>query len=218
VVKIAVYTCILPYSYTTLRSPLVISEDVDYIAFVDNPDFSPPEPWQVRLVTRDPDLTPRRDLQSWKMLSHKTLPDYQYVVWQDGNVRLKVTPEYLVQLLRDSGKKVAFGRHPWRYCSYEEGRVCAGFKSNSAEIIEAQLNRYREEGFPEQYGLIASTFFFRNNRTRAVSDFFDLWYDETMKGSHRNQVSWGYAAWKSNLDYLELEIPWGNNALYRMGE
>lgn len=213
--RIAVYTCILPHTYTTLRAPFVVSEDVDYIAFLDAYVNVPP--WKIWRVHRDPDLSPRRDLQSWKMLSHKTLPEYDFVIWHDGCVRLRVLPEDLVQTLIHSNKPVAFGRHPWRYCSYEEAAVCAGFQSNDEDTITAQMARYREEGFPEQFGLIASTFWIRDNRHPKVNEFFELWCEETLKGCHRNQVSWGYAAWKSQLDYLELKIPWGSNDLYKMG-
>lgn len=209
---VAVYTCILPYQFTALKTPIYINEDRSQVHYWAITDFQQGiYPWWDYVVERDPELTSRRDLQKYKMLSHLYLPEYAYTVWVDGDARLKVDPLLLVDLLKESGKSLAFGTHPWRDCSYDEGRVCAGLKQNSAEIINAQLARYREEGFPEHYGLCASTFFVRDNRDPEACAFFELWLDETMKGSHRNQISFGFAAWKLGIDILWWEIPWGDN-------
>jgi hypothetical protein len=126
-----------------------------------------------------------------------------------------VDPVEIIKEVKSSGKKLAFGIHPFRDCSYAEGRVCAGFQSNSAEIINAQLDRYREEGFPEHFGLVASTFFVRDNKSAKVKKFFDLWYKETMTGSHRNQISVGYVWWKTAMDILVWDIRWGDNQFWK---
>jgi len=213
--KVAVFTCILPHTYTKLGSPIYCNyapEVLDFWCISDHPHGI--HPWNDFVVNPDPELTSRRDMQKYKMLSHKYLSEYDYVIWQDGSVRLKVDPLYLIELMLSSGTKIAFGTHPWRVCSYEEGRVCAGFKSNSAETIGAQLARYEGEGFPPDFGLAASTFFVRDNRDPETAKFFELWYEETMSGSHRNQVSFGYAWWKSGVDIQLWKLVWGKNEFW----
>ena len=213
--KIAVYTCILPHSYNVLRPPVYINEDkneVHYWVISDEPHMT--IPWYDMVVTPDPNLTPRRDLQKYKMCSHKYMPEYDWVIWIDGWAWLLVDPVEIINEVKESGKKVAIGKHPWRDCSYDEGRVCAGFPSNDEDIIKAQLSRYEEAGFPHNYGLAASSFFVRDNKDPKTKTFFNRWYRETMKGSHRNQISWGYAAWKSKLDALIWDMPWGSNRFY----
>lgn len=210
--RIVVYTGILPHTYTTLHPPYYINKDIPYLVYSDKVIESPP--WETIIISRELE-TPRRELQRFKMLSHKFLSEYDFAIWVDGWCRLKKDPVEIVNEVIESGKKVAFGVHPWRDCSYEEGRVCAGFKSQNREVIEAQLARYRAEGFPEHFGLAASTFFARDNKDPEVREFFELWYKETMAGSHRNQISWGYAAWKSGIDVLIWRVGWGRNEYYQ---
>lgn len=213
--KIAVYTVILPHTYVELSPPCFINRDENqahYWVITDEPLGI--DPWCDLVVTRDPKLSSRRDLHQYKLLSHRWLPEYDFVLYVDGWARLVQDPVDIVNELKESGKKVAFGAHPWRDCSYEEGHVCARFQSNSEEIINAQLARYEEEGFPHNFGLAASTFFVRDNRDAKVSAFFDLWYDETTRGSHRNQISWGRSVWKSKIEPLIWDIPWGINRFY----
>ena len=214
--EIAVYTCILPHTFESLEAPYYINEDksqVHYWAITDAQQGV--HPWWDQVVVRDMSLTSRRDLQKYKLLSHKYLPEYKYTVWVDGSVRLKVDPVALIDLLKESGKPVAFGVHPWRDCSYEEGKVCAGFKQNNAKLITEQLKRYRKEGLPKHFGLCASSFFVRDNQDPKACEFFDLWLEETMSGSHRNQISFGFAAWKTKIDILWWQIVWGDNEYWK---
>ena len=218
--KVAVYTCIIPNNYTVLKPPIFVNPDRDevhYWAILDE-SLGGIDPWWEMIIKRDESLTPRQDLQQYKMYSHRLLPEYDYTIWVDGNTRLKVDPLELVRLLKASGKNVLFGVHPWRTCSYEEGKVCAGFASQDNEAIEKQLAKYKQQGLPENFGLAASTFFVRDNKEEFTNNFFDMWYKETMLlgNSPRNQISFGYAAFKANLNYLALGMGWGRNVYYQM--
>lgn len=217
--KIAVYTCILPHNYAKLAPPTFINPDKDQVHYWAILDESIGiEPWWELLVDRDRKLSPRQDLQKYKMLSHKYLPEYDWVIWVDGNTRLLVDPVDIVNEVAYYDHKLAFGVHPWRTCSYEEGKVCAGFASNDGNAINFQMERYKELGLPENYGLVASTFFVRNNKDEKVKEFFETWLDETMLlGFHpRNQISFGIAAFLSKVQYLSWDIKWGSNRFYRM--
>lgn len=213
--KVAVYTVIIPHTYTKLRPPQIINPEVDHWHISDHAIGL--YPWNDYVVERTPGLSSRREIQTYKLRSHIWLPEYDYMIVQDGNIRLKMDPMDVLQLMLETGKKVFFGRHPWRDCSYEEGRVCAPFQANNADIINAQLKRYEEEGFPAHYGLVASSFFVRDNKDPKVCEFFDLWCEEVMCGSHRNQIAFGYAAFKTGLDYYGSGIKWGDNPIYKMG-
>lgn len=211
--KIAVYTCILPSTYAGLKAPYINNPDVPYWCITDEPKMVPP--WNDYIITTDSKMTPRRNLQQYKMLPHKYLTEYDWVVWVDGGMRLKLDPVDIVNEVIESGKKIAFGVHPWRICSYEEGKVCAAFKSNSEEIINAQMKRYEEDGFPRDYGLAATTFFVRDNKDSDATRFFEIWHEETQRGSHRNQISWGFSAWKAEADILMWKVKWGDNRFYK---
>lgn len=218
--KVAVYTCIIPNNYTTLKPPLFINpnrDEVHYWAILDE-SLGGIDPWWELIIKRDEALTPRQDLQWYRMHSHVLLPEYDYVIWMDGCVRLKVDPLELVRVLKASGKNVLFGAHPWRTSSYQEGRICAEFNSQNRVAIETQMDRYKREGLPEDFGLVAATVFVRDNKEEFTCNFFDLWYKETMLlgSSPRNQISFGFAAFKTELNYLALEMKWGDNVYYKM--
>ena len=218
--KVAVYTCIIPNNYTILKPPIFINPDRDEVHYwaILPESLGGVDPWWEMLIKRDESLTPRQDLQYYKMYSHLLLPEYDYTIWVDGNTRLKVDPLELVRVLQASGKHVLFGTHPWRDCSYEEGKVCAGFKSQDGDAIEGRMEIYRANGLPEHFGLVASTFFVRDNKEEFTNNFFDIWYKETMLlgDSPRNQISFGYAAYQTRLQYIALEMKWGKNVYYTM--
>lgn len=212
---IAVYTAIFPSNYTTLHRPQVYNPNVDYLVISDG--VLNVDPWFDITVKRT-GLSSRREMQPYKMLSHKKLTGYDYVIWIDGCAILKADPVELVQrMLDESDCKVAFGRHPWRECLYEEAEFCARYHYDKEEVIEAQMARYRADGFPEHHGLIASTFFIRDNKDPDVSRLFECWLDETTKGSRRNQLSFNYASWKTGVPYYEIPLGgWGSNAVYKI--
>ena len=60
-----------------------------------------------------------------------------------------------------------------------------------------QMARYREYGFPEDYGLNACGIIGRK-RGIGVQKFEYEWWHEVMTGSYRDQLSFDYIRWKLN--------------------
>lgn len=224
--KVAVCTVILPHGYKQLRPPLYTNWSVHYWVISDKFHIIPP--WRDHVVTRDHVLSSRRDFQQYKLLLHEYFPRYDWVIWQDANIQLKVDPLYLVELLKASGKSIGFVEHFHRDCAYEEAKVCLGFGSVDPDITAAQLQRYRELGFPERFGLVESGFFIRSNRDPDVIRLTERWYAETMAGCCKNQISFPFASWIEDVPYwtipweiLDPELSrgksdiWQNNKLFR---
>lgn len=59
------------------------------------------------------------------------------------------------------------------------------------------MHRYREVGFPEQYGLFETGIMIRNNRSRRLKGMCRIWANELVIGSKRDQLSLNYSIWKS---------------------
>lgn len=134
-------------------------------------------------------------------LFYKTItPDfekYDYSIWMDGNTKLKVEPEYLIdKFLKDSS--IACLKHPDRDCIYEEAKICQILNLDKEDIIEEQMNRYRDSGFPEHNGLSCTTYILRKH-TNKVEEFNLLWWSEICKGSRRDQLSFDYCLWKKEI-------------------
>lgn len=202
--RIAVYTTILPYTYTELKPPLYVNPKVDYFVFSDGGNY--PRPWVARSVSYNPGESPRQTIQRYKMLSDWYLCTYDYVIWHDGDIQLKVDPVELINILKRSGYGIAFVPHPYRDCAYREGTICVSMGFADADRVEKQLSRYRLLNYPEHNGLIASSFFIRDNTDVAVIRLMHRWHFETCVGCCRNQVSFNFSSWIENVPYYA--IPW----------
>ena len=71
------------------------------------------------------------------------------------------------------------------------------------------MKRYREEGFPENYGLLQSNIMLRRHNDEACIKLMEKWFDELKNGSHRDQLSFNYALWKNEdvkVTYMDKNI------------
>ena len=99
--------------------------------------------------------------------------------------------------------------HPSRSCIYKEASVVAAMRKDKPEIINPQMNRYKEEGFPENYGLLQSNILVRYHNDPSCIKLMETWSEEVMNGSHRDQLSFNYASWKNDdvpVAYLRKDI------------
>ena len=70
-------------------------------------------------------------------------------------------------------------------------------RKDTAEHINPQIQRYREEGFPERYGLTQNNIIVRKHNTKECIDLMERWWKEVVNGSYRDQLSLMYVLWKS---------------------
>lgn len=200
--NIIVYTAVFG-NYDVVLEPEVIPDDVDFVCITDNPDIARGV-WEP-LVISDDNLSPKLRSGKAKVLAHEFFPNYEYSVWIDGNMHITGDiREVIENNLKE--KNMAVPDHKDRDCIYEEAHACMeSGKAESEEIIH-QMNRYREEGFPENFGLSETRILIRRHNESDVIDTMEKWWDEYQKGAERDQLSFEYAAWKLNFDYEHLDI------------
>lgn len=102
--KVAVYTVILPHNDRQLTPPLYINWDkgqVHYWVISDEPHMI--LPWWDLVIVCDPALSYRQELCKYKISAHELLPEYDWLIWQDAGIQLKVDPLDLVELLKSRG-------------------------------------------------------------------------------------------------------------------
>jgi len=191
--KVVVYTVIIG-AYEPLLTPYVSHPSIEYVCLSDTPMPERP-PWQTRLVPRQIEDA-RRESRRFKTLSHRYFPEAEYTLYHDGNIRLKDI-EFLDWL---TGHDMAFCIHPRRDCVYEEAEACIEARKGSREEIEAQIARYRAEGYPEKAGLGTTTVILRKH-TKEVRRFNEAWWGEYSNGSARDQLSFNYMCWKLGMGY-----------------
>jgi hypothetical protein len=200
--KIVVYTSIFgPYDGLIPQKKI---EGVDFICFTDQ-DFNT-SPWKVVKCERKfEDST--RNARYYKVLPHKYLQDYEISIWIDGNFLIKNLRNELFEQLKEY-PLIAF-EHGWN-CIYKEcegiielGKRVGRFKDDP-EVMKAQIERYRAEGFPENYGLCQSGIMIRNHHDEKLIQTMELWWSEIENGSKRDQLSMFYAKWKTGVNMLIL--------------
>jgi len=203
-----VYTAITG-GYEGLKEPKFISEGWDYVCFTDDPAITS-ETWQVRLIDKEAWVAmgaqhvdnPRRLAKFPKIIPHLFLPEYEESIWVDGSYDLVGDLNTFVSSYLRETDMIGFAHVTDidMTCSYYEAKRCIASGAAPKEHAEAQMNRYRAEGFPERYGLIAAGTIYRK-QTEKTKELGWLWYEETMRGTPRDQMSFNYCCWKLGFSY-----------------
>ncbi len=158
-----------------------------------------PIPWGIApLERRSTDAN--RDAKRYKILPHVSLPPCDYSLWIDGKLELVMQSPVteLLSLLTDVD--LVIFRHPRRRCAYHEAAICKQLKLDSARSIDLQMERYRQEGFPQNQGLCDAQAILRRH-SPSIQTFNESWWEEIIRGSRRDQLSFPYIAWKQKLAY-----------------
>jgi len=180
-------------SRDTLKPPMRVGS-CKYVCFTDKQQYSPI--WEVEVRPEKGD--PVRVAKQYKILTHRFFPHAQYFIWSDASQQLleRFTPDLVEELLE--GNQIAIPRHPHRKCIYREAKYCLFRKKDRPRLIKRQMDRYRKEGMPRNYGLIRGGFFIRRNDS-ATNAFFEKWWQEISTESRRDQLSFDYCRWKMGI-------------------
>ena len=200
--KKVVYTCISG-DYDNLREPKVIDPDFDYICFTDQNIHS--NVWSIRPIPESlSEYSQVKRQRAMKTMPHLFLPEYELSVWVDANVEIRGSiNDYIAEneISQENGFFFV-GKHPDRDCIYDEVQACVKYKKDIYENMEPQVESYREEGFPEHFGLPQTTILFRYHNLADCKRLCEAWFDEIKKYSHRDQLSFTYVCWKLGIDNI----------------
>ncbi len=203
-----VYTCITG-GYDKLRDPKHITKGWDYICFTDNPNLNS-SVWDVRPLPEETEgLSQVKKQRYVKINAHKVLPDYKLSVWVDGNVEVVGNLDKLVDSVLVDGVSVYVPSHPLRKCAYAEAKAVISLKKDKPENVEPQMKRYKNEGFPKDFGLLQSNILLRKHNEEDCVKLMEDWFEELKENSHRDQLSFNYVLWKNSdihVVYLDKHI------------
>lgn len=227
--KIAIYTSIFG-GYDNLQEQPSI-DGVDYICFTDSKIES--STWDI-VPSLPLYKDPNRNAKKYKILPHRYLKKYEYSIWIDGNFSIVSDPKILLKkYLTD--KNIAFFNHQNtaldpRNCIYKEAEAIftlgqqnfqrtpergeKNFKDNP-DIISKQINKYKNEGYPSNNGLIKGGVILRKHNEPDVIETMENWWEEIKYNSKRDQLSFNYVAWKNDLEYNFIPGDLRNNNLFK---
>lgn len=206
--KKVIYTCITG-DYDDLKDPQYISEGFDYVCFTDNLELKS-NIWEIRpLPIGCEELSQVKKQRYVKINPHLLLNEYDISIWTDGCVSLIGDLNELVNSAIEDDISVYVPKHPIRNCIYKEAKAVVEMRKDTSDIVKSQIERYKQEGFPSEYGLLQSNILIRKHNEKDCIRLMEAWFDELKCNSHRDQLSFNYVLWKNSdikVKYLDKNI------------
>ena len=196
--KIAIYT-VLYGDYDSIKTIEAKNPYCDYYIFTDQPvpkesgwikvDFSFPKE-----VNDDPILKNR----FLKMHPHLIFSNYEYSIYLDAVIVIKLD---IYRLMGRMNNKVfgLFDHNRGTKCLYEEANILKRINKLPSKDIDAQIIKYKQEGFPEKFGFVECTIIIRQHNNPLCIKIMDNWWEEFLSGPKRDQLSFMYCIWKNGL-------------------
>lgn len=203
-----VYTCITG-GYDVIKEPTSVQDDFDYVCFTDDSSLIS-ETWDIRPMPKESHgLSKVKSQRYVKLNPHKVLPEYDLSVWVDGNILIKGDINKLLSKYVSEECSVYVPKHPHRDCIYKEAEAVLKCGKDTKESVSAQVAMFREDGFPEGYGLPQTNIIIRKHNDEGCIRLMDKWFSILKNGSHRDQLSFNYALWKNDdvpVKYMDKKI------------
>lgn len=140
----------------------------------------------------------------FKIFPHKLFPEYDYSIWVDGNISLYGDLAPFVE--RMEGKYIAEFEHPNNNCIYEEAYSIVSQGKARGRDVRKQIELYRAEGFPANYGLLENSLIVRQHHNLNCVELMEAWWNEMLRHSWRDQLSLSYVLWKKGQTFDEVKI------------
>lgn len=201
-----VYTSIFG-GYDTLITPENVSPNIDYICFTDTNLES--DVWQIiKVPAIYNDST--RCARKYKLLPHRFLNQYDCSVWIDGNITIHGDVNKFIDTYLPSTNIAVYDHMQCfdkRNCIYQEAQAIFYFGQKNGNYkddpntIQQQIERYMNDSYPQNNGLVSSGIILRNHNSADVIDCMEHWWSEVKYGSKRDQLSFNYSAWKTGLNF-----------------
>jgi hypothetical protein len=179
-----------------LKDPEFEFDNCDYFAFVDK-NYSDIKIWEQRRVINFSFIDKykhRRNAKIYKILSSLMFPQYEYIIWVDGNHQLKVDPQSIIDEYGSDSDLLLF-KHPDRKCTYEEMGAILHWELDEKSNVKSQYDFYKGIGMPSDWGLFEMSIFIK--KTNSIINHLDsLWWEHICKFSSRDQISLPFVLWK----------------------
>lgn len=194
------YTCITDDydDLSQIKGYSYINPEWDYVCFTDNESYIRQKRygiWEIRPLQFS-DLDNARNNRYHKILVHKVFPEYEQSVYIDGNINIR-TP-YLFEQIQLKDSTLIQPIQCCGYCLYKDidwamKREC------DTEALKKQLEIFRRDGFPENYGLFENNLIYRRHHDPIIVDIMEKWWKWVCDYCRRDQSSLMYELWKHGI-------------------
>ncbi|BBG96430.1 Protein of unknown function D [Prunus dulcis] len=216
--KVVVSTCAFGGG-DDLYQPIGMSEaslrKVCYVAFWDEVTLSSQESaehridgygfigkWRIVVVRDLPFADQRLNGKIPKMLAHRLFPHAKYSIWVDSKSQFRRDPLGVLEvLLWRSNSVLAISEHGARSSVYDEAKAVVKKNKAKPEEVEVQLSQYRHDGLPEDKRFngkkaLAEASVIVREHTPLTNMFMCLWFNEVVRFTSRDQLSFPYILWR----------------------
>lgn len=224
--KIVVYTA--AFGKSAMLVPQKKFSGIDFICFSDIPRSV--RGWEVKVVAPPFDNSENdRNNRYYKINPHLFFGNYDCSIYIDSNIIVMQLPEDRFQSYLSDALMVTFDHAQTisdpRDCIYEEYAALEHLNSmgrpkDDMNVIKAQIEFFKSEGYPAKNGLIKGGVLIRRHNHPDVIKAMTLWWDIIQTRSKRDQLSFNYVAWKTGLKTACLpgDIRRGNPWFYFAGK
>lgn len=192
-----VYTVILG-DYDNLKEPETRSRGWDYICFTDRNDLYS-DTWKIVRVKCPHGMTLKKCAGFFHAYPFRYLKQYELSVLAAGMISIHCDLNEFVSKYLPPGKSIALSKHPDRNCIYDEAQKVKVLRKDTAVTVDRQMRKYREKGYPRDFGLIRTGIMIRRHDDKKLARHCRLWLKEIVNHSQRDQLSFNYILWKYKL-------------------
>lgn len=185
--------------YDDFKTPTIIDTNARYILFTDNKHFKS-KVWEIYHIDFiDRNLDNRKKARFIKLNPHIVLPSHDINIWIDHCYIPRFSnTEVMLKELNINNINIMCYKHDVRNCIYKESEVVINQKLDFSNVVLDQMTKYKNDGFPTNYGLFDSGFTIRKNNDDVIR-FNETWWNEVKNHSGRDQLSQVYSSWKTNV-------------------
>lgn len=196
--KIAVLTSSI--GTNKLISPEKWMHKAEFHAFVEPQEVHVADLWNRHEYTsfsNDLKYRNRREAKLYKVLPHLVLPGFDYYIWLDSTHILEEDPEKIIdEYLKSSD--IAVFKHPERDCVYEEGNLVKSIGFDYPNLIDDQLDFYRDMQYPKNNGLYELPVRIQRNNKR-TQQLGLMWWEQICMFSSRDQISFPFVCYQLGI-------------------
>lgn len=214
--RICIFTCITG-EYDTLIEIKNKEEGIDYICYTNNKNIKS-KTWKI-IYIQDDNLSNALLNRKIKILGTDELKKYDLTMYMDGQIEFSSSIKEFIEKYVDLENYDIVGfRHHSRKNIKEE--MIANFRCNkesSDKLLKLQ-EFYNNIKYPDETDLVEATILFRNFNNDLVNESMSIWFDMLLKYTHRDQLTFPYVIWKTNLKIKLLDINiWDNEYFKALG-
>lgn len=200
-----VFTCIT-HGYDLPKEPILTANELSYMLYTDSVDEGYRGVWnQIKIDSAGVNLANSYLNRWYKFHPFELFPDKEYAIYVDGNVQIVSDLTGLYRVARESPVGIAMHRHANRSCLYKDARWCEYNDRGNVPAICMQVERYRKEGFPEDFGLCEATIIVFDLKSEMARTVVRHWWDEFCRaGGMRDQIVFPYVIWRLGLQISDV--------------